>query len=312
LSLAGLTILVVAVAGLYLPVKSWLDQKRYLRRGRAAAAEVFEFLDRHGDQGQMSDAEFLHPMSRSLEFTTVGLREPAKSQPLLHNVNLRIAAGEKIALMGADDNEKLALLYLIPRFFDPTEGEIRIDGRDLRWVTHESLRSQIGLVVQSNLVFNDTVANNIGCGDPGMTLPRIIEAAKIAHAHQFIVKLPYGYETTIGEIGYSLSPGEQFRIALARAILRDPAIYIIEEPRIAIDDDTRALLDDTFSRILPDKTVIFLPHRISTMRLCDRIVVMNNGGIEAVGNHHDLVHSSSLYKHLYYLEFNAFAEQAAT
>jgi ATP-binding cassette subfamily B protein len=142
------------------------------------------------------------------------------------------------------------------------------------------------------------VANNIGCGEPGYTLPQIIEAAKSAHAHQFIQKLPYGYETQIGEMGHSLRVGEQFRIALARAILRDPAIWIIEEPQGFLDDDTKALLDDTLSRILPGKTAIFLPHRISTLRMCDKIVLVHNGTIEAVSEHRDLVHSSSLYKHL--------------
>lgn len=310
LSLAGLTILAVAVAGLFVPVLSWLDRKKHLRRGRAAAAEVFAFLDRKSDHGQYADAEYLPPMTKALEFKGVTVREPGRSGAVLSDLSLVIRAGEKVALMGPSEEEKLALLNLIARFFDPTEGQVRIDGRDLKWVTHESLRSQIGMVMQSHLVFNDTVANNIGCGDPAVNLPRIIEAAKLAHAHQFILKLPYGYETPIGEVGHALRPGEQFRIALARAILRDPAIFIIEEPRASLDDDTKALLDDTFNRVLPGKTVIFLPHRISTMKICDRIVLLNDGAVEAVADHHELVRSSSLYKHLYYLEFNAFAEHA--
>lgn len=309
LSLAGLTILVVAVAGLYPPVRGWLDLKKHLRRGRESATALFAFLDRKGDQKEFADAEFLQPMSKALEFKEVAVKDPGSNRILLSDVNLTIAAGEKIGIMGNDDTEKQALLYLIPRFYDPSEGEIRIDGRNIRWVTMESLRAQIGLVMLNGLIFNDTVANNIGCGDAGYTLPQIIEAAKIAHAHQFIQKLPYGYETQIGEMGHSLRIGEQFRIALARAILRDPAIWIIEEPHGFLDDDTKALLDDTLSRILADKTAIFLPHRVSTLRLCDRIVLLHNGTVEAAGEHRELVHNSSLYKHLYYLEFNAFADQ---
>src|SRR5262249_41655415 len=141
-----------------------------------------------------------------------------------------IAAGQRVALVGADEMEKHALVYLLPRFLDPGAGEIRIDRRNLRWVTLDSLRTQIGMVLQQNLVFSDTVANNIGCGDPTYNLTKVIEAAKIAHAHQFIQKLPQGYETPIGEMGQALKSGEKFRIALARAILRDPAILIIEEP----------------------------------------------------------------------------------
>jgi ATP-binding cassette subfamily B protein len=228
---------------------------------------------------------------------------------VLADINFVVRAGEKIGIVGADEDAKTAFISLIPRFVDPTDGEIRIDDLNLKWVTPESLRSQIGLVTQNNLIFNDTVANNIGCGEPSITLPRIIEAAKVAHAHQFIQKLPYGYETPIGDMGHSLRIGERFRIALARAIVRDPAIFIIEEPPPALDDDTKALLDDTFNRILPGKTVFFLPHRISTLRQCDRIVLLHNGTIEAIGDHRELVRNSSLYKHLYYLEFNAFADQ---
>ncbi len=310
LSLAGLTILVVAVAGLYPPVRGWLDLKKPLRRGRESAAALFAFLDRKGDQKEFADAEFLQPMSKSLEYKEIAVKDPGSNRIILSDVNLTINAGEKIGVMGGDDLEKQALLYLIPRFYDPSEGEMRIDGRNLRWVTMESLRAQIGLVMLNGLIFNDTVANNIGCGERAFTLPQIIEAAKIAHAHQFIQKLPYGYETPIGEMGHSLRLGEQFRIALARAILRDPAIWIIEEPQGFIDDDTKALLDDTFQRILPGKTVILLPHRISTLRMCDRIILLHNGTIEAAGAHHELVRSSSLYKHVYYLQFNQFAEQA--
>jgi ATP-binding cassette subfamily B protein len=161
--------------------------------------------------------------------------------------------------------------------------------------------------MQHNLVFNDTVANNIGCGDPAYTLPKIIEAAKLAHAHQFIQRLPQGYETTIGEMGHPLQAGEQFRIALARAILRDPALLIIEEPSAPLDDNTKALLDDTFARVLPGRTTIFLPHRLSTIRNCDTIFLLYNGRIEAQGEHRELLKESDLYKHLQYLEFNEFA-----
>lgn len=309
LSLAGLTVLAVAVTGLYVPMHSWLELKKHTRRGRTAAALVFEYLDQRGAQVQFADAEFLQPLSKALEFRNVRYRSTESNRDLLHDVNFVIRAGEKISIMGADDNEKQALLNLIPRFADPTEGEIKVDGRNLRWVTLESLRSQIGVVMRNQLIFNDTIANNIGCGDPSITLPQIIEAAKLAHAHQFIQKLPYGYETPIGEMGQSLRIGEQFRIALARAILRDPVIYIIEEPREPLDDDSKSLLDDTFHRILAGKTVVFLPHRISTLRRCDRVILLHDGRVEAIGEHRELIHSNSLYKHIYYVEFNAFAEQ---
>jgi ATP-binding cassette subfamily B protein len=174
-------------------------------------------------------------------------------------------------------------------------------------VTLDSLRAQIAIVLQHNLVFNDTVANNIGCGDPAFTLPKIIEAAKTAHAHQFIQKLPQGYETPIGEMGHALKPGEMFRIALARAILRDPALLIVEEPHTPLDENTKSLIDDTFARVLPGRTTIFLPHRLSTIRNCDTVFLLYNGKIEAQGDHRELLKESELYRHLQYLEFNEFA-----
>ncbi len=205
--------------------------------------------------------------------------------------------------------EKHALVYLLPRFLDPSTGEIRIDRKNLRWVTLDSLRAQIAVVLQHNLVFNDTVAHNIGCGDKTYTLPKIIEAAKLAHAHQFIQKLPQGYDTPIGEMGFPLKSGEMFRVALARAILRDPAIVVIEEPT-AMDEATKAVVDDTFTRFLPGRTVIFLPHRLSTIRSCDRVFLIYQGKVDASGEHRDLLSSSDLYRHLQYLEFNEFASLA--
>jgi ATP-binding cassette subfamily B protein len=165
------------------------------------------------------------------------------------------------------------------------------------------------MVLQNDLVFHDTVANNIGCGDQAYTLPQIIEAAKMAHAHHFIQKLPQGYETAIGELGHPLNVSQKFRIALARVILRDPALVIIEEPEQALDDDTKALLDDTFARFLPGRTVIFLPHRISTIRSCDKLFLLHNGRIEAEGDHRELLSQNPLYRHLHYIEFNEMAEQ---
>jgi ATP-binding cassette subfamily B protein len=214
-----------------------------------------------------------------------------------------------VAIVGSDDAERHALISLIPRFLDPSSGEVRIDGKNIRWVTLDSLRSQTAVVSPRDLIFNDTVANNIGCGDPSYSVPQIIEAAKLVHAHNFIQRLPHGYETRIGDMGHSLSIGEQFRIALARAVLRDPAIIIIEEPRDTMDDGTKKMLDDAYARILPERTVILLPHRLSTLKSCDRIYVIHNGKLAAEGQHKELLQESELYRHLYYLEYYVLSEQ---
>lgn len=310
LGIGSATALTAAWGCLYFPVWNWLQERRTLRRADRASAAVFAFLDRRGDISEDVKADFLQPMSQQLEFRSVDLREPGTSRPLLRQVSLTIQAGQRVGIVGPDDLEKHALVYLIPRFLDPQHGDVRIDEANLRGVTLQSLRAQVALVMQHDLVFHDTVANNIGCGDPAYTLPQIIEAAKVAHCHQFIQQFPNGYETRVGELGHKLDLGQQFRIALARAILRDPAIVIIEESPTPLSEETKALLDDTFNRFLNGRTAIFLPHRLSTIRTCDRIFLLSNGRLEAEGTHRELVASNDLYRHLEYLEFNVFAEQA--
>jgi ATP-binding cassette subfamily B protein len=307
LSVSSSLILAVAIISLYWPVRGFLDARRIVRRSRKSATVVFDFLDRHGGVGQAIEAEFMPLLTKTIQFDKVSLREPGTGRTLLTNVSFTIKAGEKVAIVGPDEMEKHALVYLLPRFLDPSHGEVRIDGKDLRWVTLDSLRAQIAMVLQHNLVFNDTVANNIGCGDPSYNLQRVIDAAKLAHAHQFISKLPQGYETVIGEQGEPLKLGEMFRIALARAILRDPAILVIEETRSPLDDDTKGMIDDTLQRVLPGRTVIFLPHRLTTIRNCDQVFLFYEGKLEASGDHRELLNSSDLYRHLQYLEFNEFA-----
>jgi ATP-binding cassette subfamily B protein len=302
-SVASVVALATGLVSLYWPLEKVLGARRIIRRGQEAAIPVFKFLERRGEVGQVVGAEFLQPLHKQIEFDNVTLREPGSNRVLLEEVSLTIPAGHKVGIVGADDLEKHALVYLIPRLLDPSTGEIRIDQHNLRWVTLDSLRAQIGTVLMHNLVFHDTVANNIGCGDAGFKLPQIIEAAKIAHAHHFIQKLPQGYETPIGELGHPLSISEQFRIALARAILREPALLIIEEPEAALDEDTKALLDDTFSRILPRATCIFLPHRISTLRSCDTLHLLHKGRVIASGTHKELLSTNQLYRHQHYLEF---------
>jgi ATP-binding cassette subfamily B protein len=271
--------LAMALVGLYRPLEGWLESRRLVRRGRESAAHVFKFLERRGEVGQVVGAEFLPPLARQIEFDNVSLREPGGGRMLLEEVTLTIPAGQRVGLVGTDDLEKHALVYLIPRLLDPTSGEIRIDQHNLRWVTLDSLRAQTGIVLMHNLVFHDSVANNIGCGDSAYTLPQIIEAAKVAHAHHFIQKLPQGYETPIGELGQA-----------------------------ALDEDTKSLLDDTLTRVLPGRTAIFLPHRISSLRSCDRLHLLHKGRLVASGTHKELLGGNPLYRHLHYLEFSEMAD----
>lgn len=297
-TVAGLAVMAVALVSLGPPIAGWVDARLKLRRGREAAEAIVEFLDRRGEATEAADAEYLPVLTTRMEFRNVSLKEPGTEHSLLENVSFAVPAGSRIAIVGPDPVQKRSLVYLIPRFLDPTSGEIRIEDKNIRWVTHESLRAQVVVVMQDDLMFTDTVANNIGCGDAQYKLPQIIEAAKLAHAHQFIEKLPYGYETMVGEHGRTLKPGERFRIALARGLLRDPNILVIEEPSGPIDEDTLALLDDTIERAAHGRTLIFLANRLSTLRSVDRVFLLKDGQLEASGSHRDLWQNNEYYRRL--------------
>ncbi|MGE3821300.1 MAG: ATP-binding cassette domain-containing protein, partial [Isosphaeraceae bacterium] len=233
--------------------------------------------------------------------------ESRAGRPLLEGVSAEIHAGTRTAIMGLDEDAKHALVCLIPRLIDPKSGQVRIDGSDLREVTLESIRAQVSTVLQTDLVFTDSVFMNVGLGDPDATLPKVIEAAKVAHAHNFIQDLPDGYDTVIGPAGHYLRPDQHYRIALARAYLHDPSIVIVEEPESPLDEDLKNLIDDTMSRIAQGRTLIILPHRLSTIRSCDQIIILHNGRVETSGNPRHLQTQSKLYRHLQYVEFNQFA-----
>jgi len=304
---ASALVLVVALLALARPLSEWFALRRALRLANRSAGAVFDFLERKSELQQAGGAQFLAPLRERITFENVTLDSTSTGRTLLEGISLEIPARSRLAIMGRDEESKHALVCLVPRLIDPKVGRVRIDGRDIRSVTLESVRAQVAIVLQSELVFSDSVSANIGLSDPRITLPRIIEAAKIAHAHHFIQDLPNGYDTIIGPLGHYLSLDEQYRIALARAYLHDPAIVIIEEPTASLDEDTKHLIDDTLDRLAADKTLIFLPHRLSTIRRCDLVIILHNGRIEAMGSPRDLQNESKLYRHLQYVEFNQFA-----
>jgi ATP-binding cassette, subfamily B, bacterial len=303
---ASTLVLLLALAGLTRPTLEWLGMRKAVRQANRSATGVFEFLDRKPELQQLGGAQFLAPVKDRITFDNVTL-ESRSGRVLLDGLSAEIPAGSRTAIMSLDEDAKHALVCLIPRLIDPKSGQIRVDGHDLREVTLESVRAQVATVLQADLVFTDSVLMNIGLGDPSYTMPRIIEAAKVAHAHHFIQDLPHGYDTVIGPVGHYLKPDEQYRIALARAYLHDPTIVIIEEPPVALDEDVKPLVDDTISRIAHNRTLVILPHRLSTIRSCHRIIVLHNGRVETVGNPRELQTESKLFRHLQYVEFNQFA-----
>jgi ABC-type multidrug transport system fused ATPase/permease subunit len=198
------------------------------------------------------------------------------------------------------------LAYLLPRFIEPQSGRVLFDGEDIAWVTLESLRAESIFVGAGDPFFTGTVRENICCGNNEYPMQDATAAAKQAHANKFILDLPQGYETMLGEHGEQLDVGQGFRLGLARAILRNPALMIVEEPGEALDNDTKTMLDDTYSRMTKGRTTIFLPTRLSTVRRTDLVVLLHKGKVAAIGSHAEVVKSSEAYRHWEYLRYNAF------
>ncbi|MBI2175053.1 MAG: ATP-binding cassette domain-containing protein, partial [Candidatus Omnitrophica bacterium] len=218
------------------------------------------------------------------------------SQPVLRDVSLSIPCGETLALVGPSGGGKTTLTNLIARFYDPTAGRVRIDGVDVRHVTLSSLRGQIGLVTQHTYLFNDTVRANIALGRPQAELTEIVEAAKLANAHEFITRLPKGYDTFVGERGDMLSGGERQRLAIARALLKSPRILIFDEATSQLDAQSEHLITEAIERLTKDRTVLIVAHRLSTVRLAHRIVLIQEGRIVEQGSHDELLQKSPLYR----------------
>lgn len=298
--------LCAALSGFGLSTMLLLGLRKAFKRMRRRAHLVYRFLGAEPEVAEVSGAKFLSPMSRRLRFDHVTLRSES-GEGILRDLCFTVEAGWQVAITGTNPEEKRALLNLIPRFVDPTNGTVGIDDEDIRWVTLESLRAQIGLVPQGGVLLNDTVRNNIGCGDTSYSLSRIADAAKMAHAHNFIQNLPQGYETMVGEHGVPLSPGQQHRIGLARAILRNPAIVIVEEPVEPFDAESQGLIDDAMKRFMPGRTLICVAHRLATIRQATRVLCLHQGRLEGLASHRELTNTSELYRHLHYMEFNVFA-----
>jgi ABC-type multidrug transport system fused ATPase/permease subunit len=308
LSFAAAIVLVTAFACMHRPLEG-LWQLRLDRDLAAESADrIYRYLNQIPEVGQAVGAKFLQPLSKSLHFESVAYSLPNRKK-LLDGFDLKLTAGEVVAFVSPDPLETRAMAYLLPRFIEPHSGRILIDGEDIAWVTLESLRAEVIYVGGSDSCFTGTVRENISCGNRRYSLTDVTEAAKQTHAHNFILKMPQGYDTVLGEHGEQLDPGESFRLALARAVLRKPALLIVEEPPTPIDDNTKALLDDAYSRIVRDRTVLFLPTRLSTLRRAGRIVLLHQGKIAGIGSHADLVKRVPLYRHWEYMHYNEFRHE---
>ena len=304
-SVAAGLILAVCFAGIGYSIRNWQNAFEAREDAVPAAMRVFRYLDRIPEVGQAVGAKFLQPLTRSIEFVDVTYATADKTR-LLDQLSLSISAQRQVAVISTDSRGALALASMLPRFIDPQAGQVLIDGEDIAWVTLESLRAEILIAGGPDVLFTGTVQENIAAGQTAASLTEIMEAAKTTHAQHFISRLPQGYETVIGEHGEALDPGQAFRLALARALLRNPALMIIEEPAEALDEDTKALIDDAYQRIAAKRTIIYLPNRLATLRRCDEIILLHQGQIAARGTHSHLVKTSQLYRHWEYVRFNEF------
>jgi subfamily B ATP-binding cassette protein MsbA len=223
--------------------------------------------------------------------------------PVLQNLDFEVMPTETVALVGLSGTGKTTIINLLLRFHDPSSGRITIDGVNICEVNLSSLRSQIGLVSQDLILFNDTARNNIAYGLEDISLEKVVEAAKAAEAHDFVMKLPQGYESNIGEKGTLLSSGQRQRLAIARALLKDPPILIFDEATSALDSESEKLIQTALENIMKDRTVFIIAHRLSTVRSADKIFVVDGGRISEIGTHDELLEKNGIYRKLYDLQF---------
>ena len=296
---------IVAVFKLYEPVRKFALFNNNFQQAIGASSEIFRYMDIEDEVREKSGAKRLPKFSGAIRFEEVAFsyQNAEDSRGVLHGINLEVKSGEVLAVVGSSGAGKSTLVHLIPRFFDVSNGRILIDGFDVRDVTLASLRSQIGIVTQETVLFNDTLRNNIAYGQPHVSLKNVEAAARAAHADEFIGALPEGYNTMIGERGVRLSGGERQRIAIARAILKNSPILILDEATSALDSESEALVQAALQNLMHGRTVFVIAHRLSTVRRADRIVVLENGTISDIGAHEALIQKIGTYRRLYELQF---------
>lgn len=286
---------------MYQPMKALGRLHLQLEQARAASRRVFEMLDLHPTVREPEQPVAVCARDAAIEFRRVDFRFGDKT--VLHGIDLRIEPGQQVALVGPSGSGKTTLANLLLRFYDPSAGEVRLGGVDLRQVASRDLRTQITVVTQEPILFNDTIRQNIAYGRPGASAAEIEAAARQAHAHEFIMEKPQGYDTLVGEKGITLSGGQRQRIAIARAILRDAPILVLDEATSALDSESERVVQAALDSMVQGRTTICIAHRLSTVQRADRIVVLDQGRIVQQGTHAELIQQDGVYRRLYELQF---------
>ncbi len=287
----------------YDPMRKLSRLHNSMEQALAAAHHVWEVMDEHAEILEKENGIELAALKREIELRNVSFGYGDESRSVLRDVSLKIPAGTMVALVGESGGGKSTLTKLLPRFHDPASGKVLWDGIDLRDAKISSLRSQIALVTQETVLFNDTVSNNIAYGRPEATASQIEEAALVAFAHDFIMELPLGYETIVGERGAFLSGGQRQRLAIARSLLVDAPVLILDEATSALDAESERLVQQAIGNLVRNRTTIVIAHRLSTIRRADTIVVMEGGRIIEKGSHSELLARGGQYRKLYELQF---------
>jgi subfamily B ATP-binding cassette protein MsbA len=292
---------ILTIVMIYPPIKAFTRLHNQLHQARAASERVFELLATSNSVPEPAAPVALHADQADIEFQDVDFNYGEK--PVLRDVNLIAKAGQLVALVGSSGSGKTTLANLLLRFFDPVHGIVKIGGLDVRQVSTRDLRNQIAVVAQENILFNDTILRNIELGRLGATKQEIVAAAKHAHAYEFIMQKPEGFDAVIGEKGVSLSGGQRQRIAIARAVLKGAPILILDEATNALDAESERAVQTALDELMKGRTTICIAHRLSTILHADMIVVMDHGSIVETGRHEELVRRGGVYQKLYELQF---------
>ncbi|MDW0110827.1 ABC transporter ATP-binding protein [Sporosarcina aquimarina] len=302
LSVGTMVAFIAYIDRLYNPLRRLVNASTSLTQSFASMDRVFELMEEPYEVTDKNDAQALPRIQGEIQFDHVNFAYEKEGFPILKDMNFTVNPGETVALVGMSGGGKSTIVSLIPRFYDVTGGAIKIDGHDLRGIQTKTLRDQIGMVLQDSILFSDSVRSNILMGKPDATDEEVIAAAQAANAHDFIMELPEGYDTTVGERGVKLSGGQKQRLSIARVFLKNPPMLILDEATSALDLESEALIQDSLNRLAHDRTTVIVAHRLSTITHADKILVIDHGELKEQGTHAELMQKQGTYYDLFQVQ----------